>query len=215
MLAPSSRLCGHWPRQRLNHEPGGDRMDALQVLAHGPIDRLAVTDVGQIDDDLDEMLHRAAGLLDQLPYVPHDLVRLLHRIVAVDARAVLEALRTLAAQEDHAPARDDRLAEIVVEVLLRIGVRRVEFPDSLVSHWCFPSRPRAPVRRLCVLCVRAPARSSARRPPPPSGHENRDPEIGEPLYCNGLWDMSFSKKADRLWRRDSRSVICGRSTATN
>ena len=122
-----------------------------------------MTNIGQVDDDLDQMLHRAAGLLDQLPDVPHDLVRLLHRIVAVDVRAILETLRTLAAQEDDTPSRDNGLTEIVVEVLLRIGVRRVEFSDPLMGHRCFLSRLMVLCRRLCVRVFRGQAARDSRR----------------------------------------------------
>src|SRR5574337_323550 len=84
-------------RQRLDHQPGRDRMHASDILAHRAIDGLAVTDVGEVDDDLHQMFHAAAGFLDQLLDVPHHLVGLLDRIVAVDILRVVQVLRALAA----------------------------------------------------------------------------------------------------------------------
>jgi hypothetical protein len=65
------------PRQGLNHEAGGDRVHAPDVLTHGAVHGLAVTDVGDVDHQLHQVLHRAAALLDELPNVLHDLVGLL------------------------------------------------------------------------------------------------------------------------------------------
>ena len=48
-------------------------------------------------------------------------------IAHADADRRIEILPDLAAHEDHAAARDDGLAQIVVELLLRIGIARVEF----------------------------------------------------------------------------------------
>src|SRR5471032_2411173 len=110
-------------------------MHALDVFAHGPVDRLAVTDVGDVDHDLHQMLHRAAGFLDQLLDVLHHLVGLLGGIVALEVGSVVEVLRALAAQP-YGPAatRHHRLTEIVVQLLLGIGVLRIEFANPLMRH---------------------------------------------------------------------------------
>src|SRR6056297_1718766 len=128
------------PRQRLYDQPGRDGMHALDILAHGPVDGLAVAHVGDIDDDLDEVLHRPAGLLDQLLDVLHDLVGLLGRIMTVQVERIVEVLRALPPQVDRLAAlRDNRLAEVVVEVLLGIGVAGVELADAGMGHDQAPS----------------------------------------------------------------------------
>jgi hypothetical protein len=85
------------PRQRLHDETCRDRMHAFDVLAHGAVHRLAVTNVGQVDDHLDEVLHPPARLLNELLDVLHDLAGLLDGVVTVDVLRVVEVLRALAA----------------------------------------------------------------------------------------------------------------------
>ena len=117
-------------------------MHAANVFAHGPVDRLPVAHVGDIDDHLHEMLHAPARLLDELADVLHHLVGLLDRVVALDVLCVIEVLRTLASEPYGTSAtRDHRLAEIVVEVLLGIGVPRVERSDARMGHACQLSLP--------------------------------------------------------------------------
>lgn len=110
-------------------------MNALDVLAHGFVDGLAMADVGDVHDNFHEMLHRPAGFLDQLFDVLHDLMRLRDGIMAVDICSIGQTLRALAAQPDRlAAGGDDRLAKVIIEVLLRIRIPRVELADANVGH---------------------------------------------------------------------------------
>ncbi len=110
-------------------------MHAFDVFPHRPVDRLAVAHVGDIDHHLHQMLHPAAAFLDQLFDVLHDFVGLFDRIVACDVLGGIELLRALPAQIDRPPAlRDDRLAQIVVELLLGVGVFGVELAVAVVGH---------------------------------------------------------------------------------
>jgi 4-methylaminobutanoate oxidase (formaldehyde-forming) len=132
-----------WSGEARHDDTGRHRVHTLDVLAHRSIHRLTVSDVGEVDDDLAEMFHGPAGLLDQLTDVLHHLVGLLDRIGATDVGCGVEILRALAAQEDHGAACDHRLTQIVVEVLLRIRVLRVELADASVSHRCLLSIARS------------------------------------------------------------------------
>ena len=100
-------------------------MHAFDVFAHGAVDRLAVAHVGDIDHDLDQMVHVTARFFDQLANVLHDLVGLLHRIMATDILRRIKVLRALAAQVKRAPpTRGNGLTQVIVKVLL--GVFGVE-----------------------------------------------------------------------------------------
>jgi hypothetical protein len=59
--------------------------------------------------------------------------------MAADVLRRIEILRALAAQKDHRAARDDGLAEVIVELLFRVGVLRVELADAGVGHGSFQS----------------------------------------------------------------------------
>src|SRR5690606_22804753 len=122
------------PGQSGHDNPGGHRMHALDVFAHGPVDRLAVAHVGQVDHDLAQVLHPSATFLDQLPDVLHHLVGLLHRVVAADVLRIVQVLRTLAAQEDRGAAGDHGLTQVVVQLLLGVSVPGVELAVALVGH---------------------------------------------------------------------------------
>lgn len=81
------------------------------------------------------MLHLAAGFLDELAHILHDLVGLLDRIMTVDAHGVVEVLGALPAQPDGlSPLRHHRLGQIIIEPLLRICVLGVELANSSVGH---------------------------------------------------------------------------------
>jgi hypothetical protein len=58
--------------------------------------------------------------------------------VARDVLRGVEVLRALAAQEDRGAARDDRLREVVVELLLGVGVAGVELADAGVGLRALP-----------------------------------------------------------------------------
>src|SRR6476659_10437384 len=75
-------------------------MHAFDVFAHRAVYGFAVANIGDVHHDLDEMLHLAAGFLDELAHILHDLVGLLDRIMTVDAHGVVEVLGALPAQPD-------------------------------------------------------------------------------------------------------------------
>ena len=130
--------------KRLDDQPRGYRVNTLDVCAHGPVHRLAVAHVGDIDDHLDQMLHVPARLLDQLADVLHHLVGLLHRVMAFDILRIVEILWTLTAHpQRRAAARGHCLAEVIVEVLLGIGIAGVELADAGVCHVRAPFRTSA------------------------------------------------------------------------
>ena len=55
--------------------------------------------------------------------------------MAVDIDRIIQVLRALAAQVNgFAALRDDGLAKVIVEVLFRIRIRRVELANSGVGH---------------------------------------------------------------------------------
>eukprot|EP00752_Nemacystus_decipiens_P017997 g16130.t1 len=72
------------PGEGGDDETRRDRMDALHIRAHRAIDRLAVADVGEIDDQPAEMLHPRAAFLQQQADVAHRLMRLRGRIADAD-----------------------------------------------------------------------------------------------------------------------------------
>ena len=110
-------------------------MNAFDILAHGPVDGLPVPDIRYIDDKFYKMMHVAPGFFEKLADVLHHLVGLLDRVVALDVFRRVQILRTLAAQPDRAAAAcDHRLGQIVVQLLLRIGILRVEFPQPFMRH---------------------------------------------------------------------------------
>ena len=117
-------------RECLDDQPGRDRVDALEPAAHDPVHRFAVADVGEVDGDLDDVLQRAARLVEEHRDVAHRLLGLCRDVADADRLPGVEILADLSTQVDHS-AGDDRLAQIVVEVLFRIGVLGVEGPDPL------------------------------------------------------------------------------------
>ena len=94
-----------------------------------------MADVGDIDHQLDDMRHLAAGLGHELADVLHYLVGLLGGVVAVDVLRVIEVLGALAAHPHGFSAlRDDRLAKIIVEILFGICVTGIELADAVMRH---------------------------------------------------------------------------------
>ena len=79
------------------------------------------------------MLEAGAGFLEQHLDVRHGLLGLAGRIADGDALAVSRSCPIWPRNEDHGAARDHRLAEIVVELLLRVGVLGIELADALVD----------------------------------------------------------------------------------
>ena len=120
------------PGQGGDDEPGRDRVHAAGPAADRAVDRLAVARVDEVDRQLDQVLHPAAGLLEQQVDVGHGALRLRLDVADADGLAGVEVLADLAAYVDGV-AGDDRLAEVVVEVLLRVGLLGVERPDAEVS----------------------------------------------------------------------------------
>jgi len=66
--------------------------------------------------------------------IGHGLFGLAGGIADRHALARVEILANLAADEHHRAARDDRLAQIVVELLLRISVPRIELAKARMNH---------------------------------------------------------------------------------
>ena len=124
-------------RERLDHEAGGDRKDALEVAADDPVDVLAVARVGEVDGDLADVLELAAGLLEELLDAFHGVVGLGGRVADADHLAV-EGEAGLAAHEDVVAGAHHH-AEVVVEALLGVHVLGVELAQALVRHGrCLP-----------------------------------------------------------------------------
>src|SRR5262249_15419865 len=112
------------PRQALHDEAGRAGIDALQPLADLLIDRLAIGAVRDVDRNLADMRELAAGFLQQLLDVAHRLLGLLPRIADADHVAP-EVLPDLPAQKDVVAGAHGH-AEVVVELLLWIGLLRIE-----------------------------------------------------------------------------------------
>ncbi|SLN71996.1 hypothetical protein TRL7639_04286 [Falsiruegeria litorea R37] len=81
------------------------------------------------------MAHVAVGFFDQLANVLHHLVGLLGRVVAVDVDRIIQVLRALSPQINGLAALGDNgLTQVVVQVLLRVRLGRVELAYARVSH---------------------------------------------------------------------------------
>src|SRR5260221_12761376 len=120
------------PRQRDDRQPGRHRMDALEPASDDSINRLAVPDVDEVDRDLADIGEPAAAFREQQRDVGHALLGLAGGIADRDILARVEGLRHLTAQIDRRSG-DHRLAEIVVERLLGIGLARIELSDASVG----------------------------------------------------------------------------------
>src|SRR5580692_7463735 len=97
------------PRQRRHDESGRDWKDALQVLSNLAIDWLAITRIGDVDDDLANVLEARTSLLQQRLDVGHRLLGLSGGIADGDAGRGVEILTDLPANEDDAASRHHRL----------------------------------------------------------------------------------------------------------
>ena len=72
-------------------------MNSFYIFAHGPIHRLTVPDICNVDDDLYEVIHRAAAFLDELPDVLHHFASLFGGVMAADVAGRIQILRALPA----------------------------------------------------------------------------------------------------------------------
>ena len=91
--------------------------------------------VSNVDDNIDEVLLRAASLFDQLFDVLLGFMGLPYRIVASDIGPVIRVLRTLPAQP-YDFSRSfcyNGLTMIIVEHLFVVGVRCVKRADTSVA----------------------------------------------------------------------------------
>jgi MFS family permease len=120
------------PGQRRHDQAGEHRVDPGKVPAEHPVHRLAVADVGEVDGAGHHVLDGRAGLGQQRPDVRHHLLGLRLGITHARVLARVEVLRHLAAQVDGV-AGYHRLAQVVVQPLLRIAVGGVERPDPQVA----------------------------------------------------------------------------------
>ena len=110
-------------------------MHTFYIFPDGPVHRLAVPDVSDIDDNFDQMFHAPAALFDKLADILHHLVGLRGRVMAVNIPAVFKVLWTLAAHIYRFTARGHHcLAQIIVKVLFAIGVFGVELANTPVNH---------------------------------------------------------------------------------
>ena len=140
--APRARTSWPAPRSRRPRRPtpgrasadddeaGEGREDAAQPLAEHAVDRLAVADVGQVDRALADVGELGAALAAAAarrcpsrarPAPAGSPIATLSR--------VSRSCADLPAQVDRV-AGDDGLAEVVVELLLGVGVLRVEGADA-------------------------------------------------------------------------------------
>ena len=81
------------------------------------------------------MGHFTASFFDQLLDILHHFVRLRDGIVAIQINRVIQVLWALTAQPDRfASLRNNSLTKVIVEVLLRVGIRCVEGSDADMGH---------------------------------------------------------------------------------
>ena len=97
-----------------------------------------MSNVRQVDHALDDLGQLGARLGEQQLDIVHHLVSLRGGIANPDVLTRLQILCDLATQVDDAIG-DDCLAEIVREVLLRIGLLRIEGPNTFVNGHALPS----------------------------------------------------------------------------
>src|SRR5580704_18608773 len=116
------------------HDAGRYGKNARQPFAYHAVDVFAVTRVADIDRELADVFEFYAGLFHQHVDIFHRLLGLSGHISDANAFGRIQFLANLAAQENHAAACDDGLAEIIADGLFRVSVLGVESPDALVFH---------------------------------------------------------------------------------
>lgn len=72
------------PGEAAHDEAGRAREDALEPTPHDPVDGLSIADVGQVDDDLADILEEGAGFFEQLGDIRHRLLRLRPRVARTE-----------------------------------------------------------------------------------------------------------------------------------
>src|SRR5829696_3861111 len=133
------------PGQGRDDESGRDRVYTLQPVADYAVHWLAVARIDDVDRDLTDVLEFRARLAQEHVDVRHRPLGLAGWIADRDAVACLEILTDLATNKHHGPARHNRLAQVVVKLLLGIGVLGVELAQPLVGG--HPAHPRSRERR--------------------------------------------------------------------
>src|SRR5918995_1628890 len=121
------------PGEGRDYKPGRDRVNTLQPFADNAVHRFAVARIDDVDGDLADVLEFRARLAKKHVDVRHCPLGLAGWIADCDALACLEILTDLAANEYHGPARHNRLAQIVIQLLLGIGVLGVEPAQPFVG----------------------------------------------------------------------------------
>src|SRR5215211_71650 len=154
-------------RQSGDHEAGRTGKDALQPFSHFTVNGLTVANVGEVDHDAADVIEGAARFFHQELDVAHGCFGLGARIARMQRPARVEILRHLTAQEYHRAAGNDRLAEIVVELLLRISLARVERTNASVRRHYSAAILRLPQMRgdrPAAFCTnsRGPAQGNSR-----------------------------------------------------
>src|SRR5882724_1580548 len=122
------------PRQCRYDEAGRDGEHALQMFSDLAVDRFAVAWIGDVDRDFADVFGLCARLFEQGLDVRHRLFGLAGGVADRNARRGVEILSDLASYENKTALGDHRLAQIVVEALLGIGVLGVELANPSVSH---------------------------------------------------------------------------------
>ncbi len=102
----------------------------------GAIDRLTEPRIGDVNRHLANVLEPRTGFVQQTVDIRHGLFGLRGRITYADVHRGVEILAHLAAHENGSAPRDDRLAQIIVELLLGIRVPGVELTDSSMHSRC-------------------------------------------------------------------------------
>src|SRR5215470_4407917 len=110
-----------WSCERLDDHAGEAGMHPLQPVTEHAVDRLAVADVGQVDVAGDDVVQLRARLAEEKFYVVHDLAGLAGRVSDRNRLARLQVLGHLPT-EIYGVAGHDRLAEVIGEPLLRVGI---------------------------------------------------------------------------------------------
>src|SRR5215831_15361147 len=102
-------------RKAIDNESGTGREDALEVLAHHLIDRLAVGTIRDIDGELTDIVETGTGFLKQHLDIGHRLSGL-SRSVAIADKLAIQRAAGLTAQVDALP-RTHRHGKLAAQIL--------------------------------------------------------------------------------------------------
>src|SRR5450830_1577948 len=120
--------------KRRHHDTGRYRKHTFEPATDHAIHIFAIAWIGDINRHLADVLQLAAGFLEQHVDVIHRLLGLAFDVTDADAFGGIQILPDLTAQEDGRAARDDCLAQVVIDLLFRIGVFGIESANARVFH---------------------------------------------------------------------------------